>query len=459
MHQTGVKSTATPFRYFLWPLVVFLVHYLITGYLNRYATDDFEFLNKLRDYGFTGSVKFFYDTWSVRWASIGLMNAFFSLPDVFNPLLCYSLFILLFLLIAGKRLVEQVFQVKGTEAVVLASYLLMGLFYTCFNIGETFYWINSSVTYLVATACLAVMLSELFLPRIKWYSWLILFVSAAYMGGSYEPMSFVIMSISGIFIFAMFKTHGPMAAARPAVIKTIILLSILMIAFAVSFSGEGHKIRSTFLPDTTILYRAWAFVKAMIKITILFGPWKLLLAMVFCMPFFVLASSGKIKLPVEISILKATGVLIILFALSYFPIVFVMSEMGPERAWMQVTFYICLYAVFISVKLGEKFKNHYFTGPAGLRSFTLTLAVALLGFAAVQLDRDVMYVKAYESRMTYLKALSESGQALPEVVELKPLPEPGLLKSAEISEYPDGAFNHFLTDYFRLNTKVKREIQ
>ncbi len=449
-------SAKSNYNLFWLPLLLFLFHFVLTGSLNRFATDDFEFLNKLRDHGFTGSVTFFYETWSVRWASIGLMNVFLILADSIDSLFVFGLFVLLIFFLFGVRLFKMGFNVSRKNAILLSGYLQMGLFYTCFNIGETFFWINSSVTYLVATACLMVIISEMIHPKLKWYSWMIIIVSAAYIGGSYEPMSFVVMCVSCLFIFMQFRTHGPAVAAKPAVIKSIVLLSILMIAFAISFAGEGHRIRSTFLPDTTTPYRLWAFIKAMIKITVLFGPWKLLITLVFCFPFYVMSANGYISLPFKISIFKATGALFALLALSYLPIVLVMSEMGPERAWMQVTFYLNLYAVFIAVKLGAWHKDFNISGFKRIRLYSFGLLTVLTAFAVINLRKDAEYAEAYDKRMEYLESIASSETVHPPLIMLTPLPEPGLLKSAEISEYSDGAFNHFLADHFQLKSKLQK---
>lgn len=454
--RTSPLKTECKISGWLWlPLIFFLIHYLATAFLSRFATDDFEFINKLHEHGFTGSVRFFYDTWSVRWASIGLMNIFLLWAGDYNTTFHYSLPVIVAFIIVTARLLHIVFSVQPSLSVPLSGYLIMTMFYTCFNIGETWFWINSSVTYLVATICLIAVLGELLSEKINWISWIIIILSAGYIGGSYEPMSFVVMCCAGAFLLFRFRLKGPVAAAEPAVIKSIILLSVLMIAFAVSFAGEGHKIRSTFLPDTTFLYKLWAYTKSMIKITLIFGPWKLLLSSFFIFPFYLLARSGKLRLPFQTGIVLASILLVLLLALSYLPIVFVMSEMGPERAWMQVTLYLTFFAAFVAVRLGEMHRDKPLVNPSYCEKAFAGLTIILVVIAAVNLRKDFIYVRAYELRMQRLEALANSQEEHPAIIELNPLPEPGLLKSAEISTHPDGAFNHFLAEYFKLNSKLR----
>lgn len=455
MQTSPLKSECKTSGWIWLPLAVFLLHYLATAFLSRFATDDFEFINKLQEHGFTGSVRFFYDTWSVRWASIGLMNIFLTTAGEHNTTFHYSLFVLIAFLAVTSRLLHSLFSAPPAVLLPLAGYLMMAMFYTCFNIGETWFWINSSVTYLVATICLIAILGELLSGKMNLISWLVIILSAGYIGGSYEPMSFVVMCLSGTFIFFRFRSKGPHAAAEPAVIKSIILLSVLMIAFAVSFAGEGHKIRSTFLPDTTLPYKLWAYVKAMIKINLVFGPWKLLLSALFVFPFYVLARKGKISFPFRAGIFPATILLVVLMALSYLPIVFVMSEMGPERAWMQVTCYLVMYAAFVAVRLGEKHQGMPLEKAALCRTAFAGLAAMLVVTAFINLRKDIVYVQAYDRRMELLSNLAGSSAELPPVIDLRPLPETGLLKSAEISTHPDGAFNHFLAEYFKLKSKLR----
>ncbi len=264
--------------------LAFLICYLMTAFYNRYASDDFEFLYQLREQGYSGSVGYFYDNWNTRWLAIGWMNIVFITEQKLGNLIYYHAFSLLLLWISFYRLIILFPDTSVLVRMVTSFFMSMSFFYCCFSISDVFFWINTSTMYLYGTIAFIFVLGAVVSNRISAFDVVLLIIGGFYLGASYEPLVFTSMLAAVIYLWIQFRNHGPRVAAKPLVIKVILVLSILMISFAISYAGEGHTIRSAFLPQTTFAFKLWVWIKAMIKMVVLELPSKFLIALLFSFP-------------------------------------------------------------------------------------------------------------------------------------------------------------------------------
>ena len=151
---------------------------------------------------------------------------------------------------------------------------------------------------------------------------------------------------------------------------------------------------------------------------------------------------------------EITLVYLALVMISLLPVAFVMSEMGPERAWTQVSLYTVIYACITGVFTGNLMQDRYNRGK--LTMYFTVVAVAYILFTGIPaVKKASAYSKAYDARMAYIL---EKKQAYHEkILTVPPLPEPGWLHSAELDSNPDHFINRFLEEYLELSFDLQCE--
>lgn len=433
-------------------LIAFLVCFAWVAFYNRFASDDFELIYQLNHLGFKGSIIYFYDTWNTRWLAITLMNVIFIATEKSGTLIVFHLLSLLILWFAFYRLTKEFSKQTLLTNIVCSGFMSISFFYSCFSKSDVFFWVNSSAIYLYGTIAFIFALAEVLLKRVNATSFVILIFAGFFLGGSYEPLAFTVMVTSSVFLFVMFQRHGPGVAAQPVVIKTILLLSIVMVAFAVSYAGQGHVIRSSFLPQTTFTFKSWAFIKAVLKMSAIYLPEKLFTALLFAFPWFL---TGMVQPFKQISILivkQASMAFLILLFISLGPVVFIMSEMGPERAWTQISIYLVLYSSILAAYAGSMLHGRYNVQQV-TRVYAVTAFLYVLATGVPAGIQAKIYASAYDNRMLDLKNLKRDND-VPNLVVLEKLPPSGWLHSAEISSRPDHFTNQHLKKYLGLNFDV-----
>ncbi len=443
-------------KFFLLPCLVFAGLFLSTGSLNRPATDDFEFMSKLSELGFNGSVQYFYNNWNTRWMAVSLMNVVLFSYQAIGNFFIFHLVSLILLWYAFYRLTMSFIFVRPAIRSILAGFLVITFFHACFSVPDVFFWVNTSVMYLYGCIACIFALAAILSPSRGAVTLATLVVCGLFIGGSYEPLVFTLLVCGATILVYMFTVHGGRVIARPPVLKTIILLAVLMIAFAISYAGEGHLIRASFLPQTTVGFKILVLLKSILKLLVLYLPWKLLQAFLFALPFVVVGAwTTPERLTFRI-VIRAFIALLVLCIISLVPLVFIMSEMGPERAWTQISLYVTFFAILLAAYLGKqnrnrliKFKFFPFAGRL------LALVLLIEGLPAIK--TQMKYVSAYEKRMEKLIELKMENNTA--TTELDPLPSSGWLHSAEITIYEDHFTNRHLKNYLGLdfNIAVKNE--
>ena len=151
---------------------------------------------------------------------------------------------------------------------------------------------------------------------------------------------------------------------------------------------------------------------------------------------------------------KITALFVVLVMISLLPVAFIMSEMGPERAWTQVSLYITIFAALLALYAGRALKNKYETNTViRLYAAFATLYVIATGTAVVLQAGN--YSKAYDDRIVTIIDHKNAGGK--ETLLLKQLPSSGWIHSAEVSEDTTHFNNVFLKEFLQLNFPVAAE--
>lgn len=437
--------------------LAFLICFLLTAFYNRYASDDFEFLYQYRELGFSGSVGYFYDNWNTRWLAIGWMNIVFITEQKLGNLIYYHAFSLFLLWISFYRLTALFLNTTVWVSIVSSFFMSMSFFYCCFSISDVFFWINTSTMYLYGTIAFIFALGAVFADRITVTDVVLLIVAGFYLGASYEPLVFTSMLAAVIYLWIQFRKHGSRVAAKPVVIKVILVLSVLMIAFAISYAGDGHTIRSSFLPQTTFAFKLWVWFKAVIKMVVLELPSKFLIALLFSFPFFLSGMIAPFKKLSFVLFKKVSILFFVLVVISLLPISFIMSEMGPERAWTQISLYLVLYSCFMAAYAGSVLKTKYDADKA-VKLYALISLLYVISTGVPEIIKSYYYSNAYEIRMQQLLKHDTDKNDNVNLV-LKPLPETGWIHSAEISPDPNHFTNQHLKKYLRLDFQIRSQFE
>jgi hypothetical protein len=225
-----------------------------------------------------------------------------------------------------------------------------------------------------------------------------------------------------------------------------------MIAFAISYAGEGHTVRSSFLPQTTLSFKIIVLIKAVIKMLFLFLPTKILPALLFAFPWFLFGMLQQHNF-VSIQLIKSTGIIFIgLIVVSLAPISFIMSEMGPERAWTQISLYLTCYTSLLACYAGNALRNKYQSHKV-VKLYAVISFLYILATGIPQVVNAKKYCSAYEERMRILNEYKRN-ENKNMIVKLQPLPLSGWLHSSEISTHPENFTNQHLKKYLNLNFDV-----
>lgn len=430
-----------PFRALIPALVVFAACFMALAWFNRVASDDFEFMYRFRELGFLESIRFFYDTWNTRWVAIGLMNLVWLGEGSVTSLLLYHFISLLLLWVAFMRLTVN-FIAENKTAAILSGYLAVAFFYSCFNIADVFFWINTSTMYLYGSIAAIFGAAEVTGKRKGIIPYLILLIAGIYAGASYEPLAFVLL-IAGVAY--AFYTYSKRTATRPQFLKLLIFLLAVCTAFAISYAGEGHHIRAGFLPQTTITSKAFILTKALFKMYFIKLPAIALATLLFSMPWMLIGQMKKYEWMTTRLLKQVSGIFLILVFLSIGPVVWVMSEMGPKRAWTQIALYFTIYAAFLSCYAGVH--STLKISLTGITKFYAVIGVLYIAATFLpQIIKASAYANAYDARMELIMQQPENST----LVRLKPLPDSGWLHSAEISEDS----THFTNQHLKRNLNV-----
>jgi hypothetical protein len=231
----------------------------------------------------------------------------------------------------------------------------------------------------------------------------------------------------------------------------LLFLVAVLAAFCIGYTGAGRSVRSSLLPDPGIILKVWILVKALIKLFMIHIPGKLPALFLLLAPFFYLGSQYDGRINIRRAVKKSALAFIVLCVVSLLPVVYVMAEMGPERAWSQISLYLTFFMAFLLFITGRYYKLRFnalktikiFGGLSAAWVFATGLSAVATAFS---------YSRAWENRMHYVERMIKAGNN--EVIYVKPLPPAGWLHSAEITTDP----GHFTNIHFRQYMETENPI-
>jgi hypothetical protein len=455
------KTQFPDIRVLIAGILVFVTAFLVVGSLNRPAHDDLDFIYQASDKGIAGSVVHYYQTWNTRWASIFVSSLYYSSYIKIQSLLPFHFVTLLLLSGICYLLCKNIFgklniHSTRTETGVLAMLLVAGTFFSSFSIADAFYWVNTSSMYLWNLMAFMFLISIILSDQSNFIKLITAILMGVYIGGSSEPFVFLILITALPLMYYLIIRN----VNKRTVTHLIVFTLMVILAFSISYLGEGHSNRSGFLPQTTIIQKSWILTKSAIKLFIIYLPKKVLITSLFAFSFyFVGQRSSNLfnkyfvgKTTLNLSLFLWVG-FIILSILSITPVVLIMSEMGPERSWTQISWMlmICMSAQFYL--LGARSSIHQDTVARLNKSVPWILLVFIVVTSSSETMRSVRYADKWDERMEMLYEYKNEGRTELLQIEQK-LPETGWLHNAEITSNPDHFTNQHLKSYIKADFNI-----
>jgi hypothetical protein len=423
--------------------LLFVGMFLGIGLFNRPSADDFHYMALVQEHGAWDAMLLHYHHWNPRWASTLVVNGFFAkwqdgvtlpLLHLLTMVLGWSAFALLLRMLMKKMPIKFVH---------MPFYALAGLFYVSFGMGDTWYWLCSVPMYLWGVLAFFLGFGLLLLEGGLW--WRIPLVAGVflYIGGSSEPVAVCVLIL--LIYFGVTQQDGHRLGIFH--VATIACLTGLII----DAMGSGAQVRMEHLPQLPLTNRLWISLTNYGRLLVVSIPQKLPALLVFMLPVAWMGlvseqfqSTGPRELMVKNRHMFAVADLMVI-ALSLM-MGLLMSDMGPDRAWLPISALVLMTGLIIAYQMGTwldaRLRGRLFHA-------SVLAQVLLLGYQVqeltTELPRAMAYANAVDARMQTIVEAVERGETL---LALSPLPDAGWLQSAEITADTSHHRNRHLSLHF-----------
>ncbi|MBK5284805.1 MAG: hypothetical protein JJE25_05345 [Bacteroidia bacterium] len=458
------KKLFTPVEKVLLFLFVasFLSLFAVLAIHNRPAADDFIYLANISEKGIWGCMTDLYFGYSGRWMAYLFAGFVLSFHNNNLYLFSFSSITIILLIAVLDSLIRKITKTYSRLilsqhiSVLYAIILTTALFFSSYSIGETWFWTVQVCTYLWSILMSLLLLNVLLEKNIKPHHVPLIIISTIFIGGASE--SFALVNIFLLVVYLTFS-NGRFILYPKRNNKIIAALIFLTASFTVTMLAPGNEVRLGFLPKVSFTETIWIQFKSFIKIDFIKTPILLPNILLFSFPWLILGRFFSGSMPKEKlksifpAVKKYFVLLIVLIFIFLIPTSFIMSELGPDRALSQISFFTTFsfsalfYYLGYKVEVSEKIFQT-------LKFITLIFSIAVLFYhLSMQFPLTKKYAAAYDQRIELLKKMNQTEQT--ETIELKPLPVSGMLYSAEISRDTIDFRNQFLKKYLGIEKEIK----
>ena len=439
------------------------------GYFNRFASDDYGLISLLNEYSVWGAMVAMYRGWSAMWGTYLLLNPLMLLLIAAGNLVWYSVFIIALIAYTFYKLLQVVDRYFGLQLpssiIFLYSFLLFASFYfLSLDTGESWFWIFCSVEYLAGFIVLCLGTVFVFQNSHNIFSYLLIAICFTHAGGCALPVWSIGLIFFFLFYFLLFKKNKYVLKNifhEKYFMPATIAFTFLIVAVTITLLSPGTAQRQTMLPHPTLIKGIEMTCKAFGKAFLFKAPFKIVLFPLFAMPWFYLGYLLKQNTILRIDKNSVKKILVVSFfiffcltALAIFPAAYILSDIPGYRVWTQVYFYAAVLCALTGLVIGNTIE----ISPLKINRLVITTSVVLLVFITTVIITQYKTVCAYsmaiDKRVVYLKELNKQGNA--KLIELKKLPNPGMLHSAEITEDTLHYDNQNLKKALGLNFNIKR---
>jgi len=440
--------------------LTFCCLYLILSLNNRISHDDFYSMYIVEEFGVLNGVKLIYNQWCTRYMALIISFLVTYLLKFKLSLFIYQIFLFFFgtysIFFLLKSICENLkypfFKIKLINYSLL---LLGGMFYCSFNIGETWFWLSSSCTYLLSLIVLIFSVGLIINVNKSLIHFFFLALCGFYIGGSNGTLSLIILfSVCFITILqAFYKYRLSKNFIYSNLIKKIIVFNLFVqIAFLLLYLGKGNEIRSSYFKDISILNAVVLNLKfsaiLLLKLVLKVLPFSFIFSIAFSN--FLQERTIKINTKYLMNNIFISSLLLVLFIYIFqLPITYKTQDIGANRTIYPIslaTFLTCIYVIYLLFSVLQKQQL--------INLISVLSLLILISFNSYQIYNQYSitsnYSKSFDKRIIDINKQKKST-----IIYIKPLPKPGYLHSAEISK--DTA--HFTHRQIKLGLKLKSEIR
>lgn len=430
--------------------ITFVVLYVLLSYYNRISLDDFYFLANVQQNNFIDATIKEHQTWSGRWTAVLLNHFVLSFYDTGYFLTLFNILTFIFFVFSIMLLINNINCIFGfpklskIRNINLAVFIVAAIFFSTVKIDETWFWLCSTCTYLVCVLMFILGLALFFSPNKSILNFPGIIICFTYIGGSSEPWALFIMMLLILFIISInLKFVVIPLPVKVLNIRITVSLICCLSAFVISYLAEGNTVRTDFFDDIGIFKALILNIKTSGMIVLLRLPDILPYSVLFCIPAFYAGYNSK-NSPGKRNIFIRITMVIFLYFFSLFifqlPVTYVTQDIAAYRTLFPVSLFTLLALSFIFYFLGQlRFLDKTASRFSAYTAFIIIVLLTVFTII-IQLRTVPAYSKSYDKRISYLnKKKHYEG-----IIFLSPLPDSGLLHSAEITSDPDYFSNRHL---------------
>lgn len=434
-------------KYYFFQVLLWGFFFVSTAHFNRFAADDFYFINEIRT---KSSYDIFYHLqyeWHGRFASNFLLSWLIQLLDTSLSLMVFNLTCVVLLFLAIFRLNIIISKRYFTSIQYIGLFVLIcvsAFFFISFSVNDVWFWLTGAMVYFTSTIALFFLVGSLINPNKKVIDFILILICSLFIGGSNETMTIIILLFLGYFFF---HKHYSKSDKIAIVISAAILIS----GFAVIYFSTGTTYRDKITPSlntvNVILYTGYATVK-----TLFFQFHKTLLpALMLALPISFLEIKIKNKEcfnPIKelmYSCILIGGVVFINHLIAVIPL----GALSPERITTVSSVLILILLLRYLILLGNKIT----ISEKAKKVILLTNTIGMLIFVVTMFFIHKNYALAYDERMEKLTKLKKT-VSHQDPIYLEPLPVSGYIPTAEITTDTTHFLNVDLKNHFNLKNEL-----
>ncbi|UPT66525.1 MAG: DUF6056 family protein [Sphingobacteriales bacterium JAD_PAG50586_3] len=441
-------------------VILFVLLWMFLHFFNHFASDDYQLIYERFYHGIVGATYNQYITYCGRWLPLGFTFTMLSFSKMPGFLFLYGLLTIGFATLASYRFFRVLSNIYLPEKVsskyvlAVSVFFIFSFFMLTPEKSEVWFWYNSTSMYLWNLLFCLFGISFLLWDRGK-TEYIFTAASFAYVGAASEPFAIVvIMVLSVVVVYRAITKIG-------FSFKYLFALLVTLSAFIINVISEGNEIRSNQLPPASGRVAVVNMVQTVLDLIVQHGAVFFSTVAVFFACWVFIGSQlttsfkhfQKFKF---LYLLAAFVVLKVLWVSVLFPAAYTLGGIPPQRVqgalFFMMALFLCGTGLYSGLAIGKS-KLIDFAGIAAISCILLGTGFIFYKHIGI----EPVYAKTLKSREKLLNMYKEEYRE--EVLYLAPLPDPGFLYSAEITEDTTKAVNQQLKSGLGLSYNIAREKQ
>lgn len=378
--------------------LLFLAYYLILGYYNQPATDDYCVIAAQNTYGFNSPITYWYKFWNGRILPLYLTNIFLTIFQKTGTTIWFTIFLIVGYVFSIYRILKILIE-KNIVTTNKNTFIILNIAAFIFNVFvynnfkfNTFFWLNASTMYFGGILFFLIGFGEIIATKKSWFTIPLIIFSFVYAGFSTENHALVmaLFMIGAIFLKLVFKIKLNYDLNFKFYLGAIsILVSFIILILA---PGSQHRISSdsvniTSSSQSTFLFQfgknfIFKYLLLIGEILLMYLPFLLLL-----IPIIITALSDQINrintFPKinKFTFLITTITTILLIGTAIAPTIYIFGNIGPQRILTIVNALLLVYFLIIcQVFFINYYKNLNFKITINLAIVSIFLIILQVGY-------------------------------------------------------------------------------